>query len=182
MKSSDIILMPEYFDRYINLVADIELNQAFDESLAQIENFDIKRLKQVGDKAYAPDKWTAKGLVQHVLDFERIFTYRALLFARREGSPTQGVDEKLLGANMKAERRIVEDLMQELKIVRLATKSLFDSFDNEMLQATGINWKFEISVLAMGFTIVGHNIYHFKKIEEQYFPLIENNEAISNLR
>lgn len=173
MKKSEINLMPEYFDRYINVVPDIELSQAFDKSLEQIETFDIQRLEQVGDKAYEPGKWTAKGIVQHVLDFERIFSYRALLFARREGSTPQPVDENVLGANMKAEQRTVEDLMQELKIVRRGTKFLFDSFDNEDLQTIGINWKYEISVLAMGFIIVGHHFYHFQKIEEKYFPLIK---------
>ncbi len=50
---------------------------------------------------------------------------------------------------------------------------MFDSFDNETLQAVGTNWKYEISVLAMGFNIIGHQIYHLNIIEERYFPLLE---------
>jgi hypothetical protein len=60
-----------------------------------------------------------------------------------------------------------------LRITRLSTKALFESFDAETLQNTGVNWKYEISVLAMGFTIIGHQIHHLKIIEEKYYPLLD---------
>ncbi len=169
MKKSDINPPPEYFDRYINLVADVELWQAFERSIAQLNKLDKNLLAKLDGKKYAPDKWTVKEILQHIIDFERILTYRALLFARREGSIPQGVDEKLLGANMNADRRTIDALVDELKIVRVSTKTMFDSFDDEMLQTSGTNWKYEISVLAMGFSIIGHQIHHLKTIEEKYY-------------
>jgi hypothetical protein len=57
--------------------------------------------------------------------------------------------------------------------VRCATKSLYDSFDQKALQALGISWEYEISVLALGFTIIGHQIHHLRIIEERYYPLLE---------
>jgi hypothetical protein len=171
MKKSDINPMPEYFDRYINLADDVELLQAFDDSIEQLDKLDKSLLTKFGDRAYAPDKWTPKEILQHIIDFERILTYRSLLFARREGSIPQGIDEKLLGANMNADKRSIDELIGELKIVRASTKAMFASFDEEMLQNKGTNWKYEISVLAMGFTIVGHQIHHLKVIEEKYFSL-----------
>ena len=173
MKKSDIDPMPQYFDRYINLVADVELSQAFDDSIWQLNNLDKDLLIKLDGKKYAPGKWTVKEIFQHVIDFERILAYRTLLFARCEGSIPQGVDEKLLGAKMFADKRTIDNLIDELKIVRASTKSMFESFDDEMLQAVGTNWKYEISVLAMGFNIVGHQIHHLKIIEERYFPLLE---------
>lgn len=164
--------MPEYFDRYINLVADIELTQAFDESLRQIDALDKDLLRKLDDKRYAPDKWTIKGILQHVIDFERIFAYRALLFARKEGSPPQGVDETTLAASMKAERRSIDELLEDLKAARLSTKALFAGFDDEMLLNTGICWKYEMPVLAVGFLAVGHQLHHLKIVEERYYPLV----------
>ena len=172
-KKSDINPMPEYFDRYINLVGDVELFDAFDESLEQLESLDFKQLEQLGDKKYAPDKWKVKGIFQHVIDFERILAYRALLFARREGSFPQGIDENLLGTNMQADRRTIDALVDELKIVRVSTKTMFESFDDEMLQYKGTNWKYEISVLAVGFAVIGHQIHHLDIIREKYFPLVQ---------
>ena len=163
--------MPEYFDRYINLVGDVELLDAFDNSIEQLENLDFKLLEQLDGVTYAPDKWTIKTLFQHVTDFERILCYRALLFARGDANLRQGIDEGLLAETAKADGRTIESLITELKSVRLASRSLFANFDEEMLRRTGMNWKYEVSVLAMGFAIVGHQIHHLDIIRERYFPL-----------
>jgi hypothetical protein len=74
---------------------------------------------------------------------------------------------------MKADQRAIASLIDELGITRLSTKGLFDSFGDQALQNSGINWKYEISVLAMGFTIIGHQIHHLKIIEERYYPLLD---------
>lgn len=173
MKRSDIKTMPQYFEKYINQVDDLELSQAFDESVKQLDLLDRSLLTRLDGKRYAPGKWTTKETLQHVIDWERILSFRALLFARKEGSTPQGVDGDLLAANMNANQRTIDSLIDELKITRLSTKSLFDSFDDETLRNTGINWKYEISVLAMGFTIVGHQIHHLKILEERYYPLLD---------
>jgi hypothetical protein len=172
MKRSDIQTMPEYFEKYINLVDDVELSQAFDGSIKQLDELDKSFLARLDSHRYAPDKWTVKEVLQHVIDWERILSFRTLLFARKEGSTPQGVDGDLLAANMNADRRAIDSLIDELKRARLSTKAMFESFNNDTLQNTGINWKYEISVLAMGFTIVGHQIHHLKIIEEKYYPLL----------
>jgi hypothetical protein len=173
MKRSDIKTMPQYFEKYINLVDDLELSQAFGESVKQLDRLDRNLLARLDSKRYSPGKWTVKETLQHVIDWERILSFRTLLFARKEGSTPQGVDGDLLAVNMKADQRAIDSLVDELRITRLSTKALFESFDEETLQNTGTNWKYEISVLAMGFTIIGHQIHHLKIIEEKYYPLLD---------
>jgi DinB superfamily len=173
MKKSDINPLPEYFDRYINLSDDIELSEAFEKSLEQLNNLDKDKLAKLGDKIYAPGKWTAKEVFQHIIDWERILASRTLLFARLEVSIPQNIDENLLAANMSAEKRTIDELIEELKIARLSTKAMFESFDAEMLLSKGMNWKYEMSVLAMGFNIIGHQIHHLSVIEDKYFPLVD---------
>lgn len=172
MKRSDIKIMPQYFEKYISLVNDVELSQAFDDSVKQLDELDKKLLAKLDGKRYAPDKWTVKETFQHVIDWERILSFRALLFARKETSMPQSVDGDLLAANMNADQRPIDGLIDELKITRLSTKAMFESFDDGTLQNTGVNWKHEMSVLAMGFTIIGHQIHHLKIIEEKYYPLL----------
>ncbi len=173
MKKSDINPMPEYFDYYINLIDDIELSQAFDNSIQQIESFDIEKLKRIGSKIYAPDKWTVNSIIQHITDFERIFCYRALVYARRLGITPQGIDEQILAENSNADSRNITEVVEELHLARIATKSMFENFDEEILQTNGIIWKYEMSVLAIGFNLIGHQIHHFKVIEDKYFPLAD---------
>jgi len=171
MKRSDINPMPEYWDRYINLVADVELGQALQDSIRQLDQLDRAALTRVGDRTYAPGKWSVKDIIQHLTDVERIMSYRALLFARRNGTIPQGFGPDLFAANAVANRRTIDELIDELLIVRRSTKDLYDSFDDEMLKARGINWEQEVSVLDLGFIIVGHQLHHLNVIAERYSPL-----------
>jgi len=172
MKRSDIKTIPEYFDRYINQVDDIELDDAFQNNLNTMSGLNIKSLEALGDKSYAEDKWTIKDIFQHVIDTERVFAYRALRFARRDGVTPQGYDQDIFAANAKAQQRTIKDVVEEMKLVHQSSCLLFRSFDKETLQATGICWKVEMAVLALGFTIAGHFIHHMKIIKEKYLPLM----------
>jgi hypothetical protein len=173
-KRSDIKRMPQYFENYINLVDDVGLSEAFDGSIRQVEALDRGLLTRLGGKSYAQGKWTVKESLQHVIDWERILSYRTLLFARKEGSVPQSVDGDLLAASMNADRRAIDGMVDELRSVRLSTRAMFRSFDDDTLQSIGTNWRYEISVLAMGFTIIGHQIHHLRIIEEKYYPLLES--------
>ena len=81
MKRSDINPMPQYYDRYINLVADVELQQAFENSVLQLKGLDRNLLASLDGRTYALGKWTVKEIIQHLIDVERIMCYRVLLFA-----------------------------------------------------------------------------------------------------
>ena len=58
MKRSDIKEFPEYFEYYINLVDDIQLANAFDKSLKQIDDLDLAPFKRIGLNVYADGKWS----------------------------------------------------------------------------------------------------------------------------
>jgi len=173
MKRSEINPMPQYYDRYINLVADVELVQGFDSSILQLNGLDRNILASLDGRTYAPGKWTVNEIIQHVTDVERIMGYRVLLFARRDETIPQGFDQNLFVANARANARTIDALIDELITVRRATKSLYDSFDERALRSLGISWEYEISVLAMGFMIIGHQVHHLNVIEERYRPLLE---------
>ena len=163
--------MPEYFDRYINLVDDISLRDAFDRSIEQIDAFDTAALDRIGAAVYEPGKWTVPGILQHITDFERIFGYRSMVYARSAGISPQGIDQDVIAANSRAEHRTARQILADLRAARLANKALFESFDDEMLSARGLCWKYEMPVLAIGFTTIGHQIHHFRIIEERYYSL-----------
>src|SRR5438093_16587 len=172
MKKSDINPMPPNFAKYIDLVADVELEKAFDDSGRQLNELDKDVLETLGDKRYAPGKWTVKDILQHLADSDRIMSYQALMLVRKDESVLQGFDEKLHVKNANALRRTVDEMIEEIKVARASTISLFDSFDDEILLHKAIKWKYEISVLAMGFTIIGHQSHHLRIIEERYLPLL----------
>lgn len=171
MKRSDINPMPQYWERYINLVPDVELPQAFNDSIHQLESLNRDALGPIADKTYSPGKWSMKDIIQHLIDGERIMCFRALMFARRDGAIPPGFEQDDFAVNAGANRRTFDDLIDELINVRRATKAMYDSFDEEMLKARGMNWETEVSVLDVGFIIVGHQIHHFNVIAERYASL-----------
>ncbi|MEQ1797770.1 MAG: DinB family protein [Lacibacter sp.] len=171
MKRSEISPKPGFFEKYINLVDDVELSDAFDISLQQINQLDLALLKRIGTKTYAEGKWTVNETLQHITDFERILSYRTILFARRKKTVQPGFDEELLARHSKANTKTIEQILEELIAVRKSTIAMFNNFDEEILSLTGINWQFEISVAGMGFNIIGHQAHHLQLINTHYIPL-----------
>jgi hypothetical protein len=170
MKRSEIKKMPEYFDRYINLVEDIDVVDALKKNSPNL--FDREKLTLLGDKVYEPGKWTVKEMIQHLIDAERIFTYRALRYARNDKTVLPGFDENTYVPNSEAGIRNLEDLFIEYNTVRQSTIYMYQSFSNEMLEHEGISFNRDISVLAVGFTIAGHAIHHNNILKERYYKLI----------
>lgn len=173
MKKTDIKKMPEYFDRYILLTDDVSYLQALEISLKELENAPIDKWKALGEKVYAKDKWTIKDILQHYIDTERVFTYRVTAIARGDKQIMNPYDEKVFATAASANRRSIDDLLNELLILRKGTIMMYNSFSVEMLQqqGNGINGM-QYCPLSLGFMLAGHQRWHFRVLEEKYFPLL----------
>ncbi len=168
MKKSSITTLGSYFDRYIDLAEDIDLVEALEQSMLDIDMLDMIHLRNLSNWAYAEGKWSVKDIIQHIIDTERIFCYRTLCYARLDQNIPNSYDENEYAANAKTIKREIDDIVDELKTVRLATIAMFKSFDDEDLQKIGTCWKYPMSVLAMGFILVGHQKHHFSVMKERY--------------
>ncbi len=172
MTKSEIPVMPKFFDRYINLADNTLVMDALTKG-ASFENLiPAKTLEALGDLRYAPNKWTVKDILQHIIDTERIMSYRALRLSRNDQTPLPGFDEELFGQTANGINRTIPDLYAEYADVRQATVRLFSSFDEEMLLRSGICSNQTISVLALGFVLVGHATHHANIINDRYLPLL----------
>jgi len=118
--------------------------------------------------AYAEQKWTIREILLHLIDTERIFSYRALRIARNDKTNLPGFDENDFARNSKANMRTLQELTEEFKAVRHATLSLFRRFDADDWSKTGMASNSEISVRAIGFILAGHAIHHERIIKERY--------------
>jgi len=172
MKRSDIYPLPEYFDRYINQCDDVEIAVAIQMSIDEVNDFPLEKWKALGNRVYAPGKWTVKDILQHLIDTERIFMYRVLAFARGENQSMPSFSEDEYATAAAAVNREVESLVEELKAVHLSLKALYDSFTPAMLDKIGKGFKGEYSVASLGFMLPGHQRWHLKVLEEKYYPLL----------
>lgn len=172
MKRSEINPLPSYFDQYILKVEDIELMDALKKYGIGYFQAEYKSLKNLRDMTYATGKWTVKDILQHVVDSERIFAYRALRISRKDSTPLPGYDQELLASNAGASRRTVGELLREFELVRESNIMMFENFAPDMLANVGNCNNIRMSALAVGFTIVGHAIHHMNVIRERYYPLL----------
>lgn len=160
---------PAYFDKYIQLVETDSVTEAIIKYAQPLIEF-FESIPE--DKAlyrYAEGKWSVKEMLQHIIDTERIFGYRALCISRKDQTPLPGFDEKTYSDASHADERNQHDLVEELKAVRTSTDLLLKSFTAEQLQQSGITNGQQNTVNAIGFIIFGHLLHHKKILEERYF-------------
>jgi hypothetical protein len=164
----DLQRVPEFYHGYINQVKEDDLMRAFKNQTPVLINFFESIPQNKHDYAYAEGKWTIKEVLQHLIDGERIFCYRALRFARKDDTPLPGFDENLFAETAKADKRNWNDLVEEFKAVRRSSELLFGSFDEEQLDASGVSNNHSNYVLGFGYITVGHTLHHMKVISERY--------------
>src|SRR5882724_9566236 len=86
---------------------------------------------------YAPGKWNIREILVHIIDGERIFSYRALRFARNDKTILPGFNHIEFNIYSGADRRSLENIFDEYKAVRHSTITLFNGLDDEALIRKG---------------------------------------------
>jgi hypothetical protein len=118
--------------------------------------------------AYIEGKWTIKEVIQHVIDTERVFNYRAMCFARNDKTSLPGFDHDLFVKNLNMNARDYTDLLYEMEVLRKSTILLFKSFSEEALLRIGMGSGNKMSVRALGYLFSGHQIHHLNVVKELY--------------
>ncbi|MGH2622594.1 MAG: DinB family protein [Sphingobacterium sp.] len=158
---------PAIFNDYIETVSgDVmeELNQ-------QITTFPefIKSIpEELGTFSYAEDKWSIKEVLCHILDAERIMTYRALRFSRNDMTALAPFEQDEFVANSRHNERKFEDIAEEFVHLRKSNLILFHSFDETELNRKGMASDRLISVRAFLYIIAGHLNHHVLLLKSRY--------------
>lgn len=157
-----------FYKNYIIELGDVNLFKILDTShqnlLKTITNLSEDKLNY----SYAKGKWTIKEVLQHLIDTERIMSYRALRFSRNDKTEIPGFNENFYVENSNGKNRTKESLLNEFSLIRNSTIALFKSFSDKMLTKIGNANDNKMSVRALGFVIAGHQIHHLKVIQEKY--------------
>lgn len=168
MPRPDLSTVPRFYHKYVSQIQAEEVNEAIEENTENTLSFLRDIPEEKWSHRYAEGKWSIKEMIQHVIDAERIFSYRALCFARGEKLSLPGFEENDYAAASKADGRTKEALLEEFETVRKSIQQLFASFDEEQLTVTGIANNNPISVNAIGFIIPGHVQHHVNILKERY--------------
>lgn len=157
-----------YYSKYIDLVPDGPIVDVLRSQMSET----LKLLRSIqeakGSHAYAPGKWTIKEVVGHVTDAERVFSYRALRFARADATALPGFDENQYTPSGEFGSRTLQNLADELEIVRHSTAALFDGLPKDAATRMGTASNNPVSVQALAYIIAGHERHHVKLLKERY--------------
>ncbi|WP_298765222.1 DinB family protein [uncultured Polaribacter sp.] len=159
-----------YFEQYLKLVAVVE--KSIVENLESSQNeFDtlltgLPKNKQ--EFSYEEGKWSIKEVVQHIIDTERIFNYRALCFARNDKTNLPGFDQDIFVNNDNANDRDFAEMLEEMQTLRKSTIQLYNSFSKEALLRIGVASENKMSVRALGYLFSGHQKHHVNILKERY--------------
>lgn len=162
----------EYAPFYANYIAQVSEEYTLQEELEISLHRFIKFVQNIPmdkfDYRYEEGKWTIKDIIQHIIDAERIFVYRALRFARFDKTDLPGFEENNYADVANANKLSIMDLLAELSAVRHATMLMFKTFSEEQLLQIGTANNNPMSVRALGFVIIGHQNHHQRVFEERY--------------
>ena len=157
-----------YQMNYIKLVSEQNIVKGLNNQKEEMIHFfsAIPVFKQ--EFRYEESKWTIKDLLLHLIDAERVFAYRALRIARNDATALPGFDENEYVLAAHANERAYESLLEEYRIVRDATISLFSSFSESDFLKLGTASNASVSVRGIGYCILGHELHHKQIIIERY--------------
>jgi uncharacterized damage-inducible protein DinB len=116
----------------------------------------------------AGGEWTIKEILVHIIDDERIYSYRALRFARNDATELPGFDQERFTLYAGANERRIEDIFEEYEAVRRATIMLFQHLPEAALTRSGIANGHTMSVRAAAYHIAGHELHHLNSIRQNY--------------
>jgi uncharacterized damage-inducible protein DinB len=160
--------VPQFYKNYVQQVDETDVLQALRLSGFRSQVLIHSIPPDKADYRYAEGKWTIREVLCHILDAERIFAYRALRFARNDKTNLHPFDENSYAPEANAGGRSLKKIADEFSHLRASTVDLFDAFTEEMLHRKGTANNNEISVLALGFIIAGHEAHHRRIITERY--------------
>ena len=157
-----------YYERYVSLVPDGDLVETLERQGAETVALLRGLTEEQGAHRYEAGKWSVKQLVGHVSDGERIFSYRALAFARGDlqALPSMEQDEWMAGVDFDA--RTLSSLIDEFEAVRAATLHLLRHLSPEAWARRGTASDNEVTVRALAYVIAGHEAHHVRVLRERY--------------
>ena len=158
-----------YYERYISLVPEEDVVNVLAHQSTELARMFHGVSDSVGTFAYEEGKWTAKEVLSHLIDGERMFAYRVFRIARGDQTPIEGFEQDGYIENSHANRRSISDLLDEFKLLRKTNIMFFRNLEANDWTRIGTANNVEISVRSLAWIMAGHIRHHAAILKERYF-------------
>jgi len=154
---------------YVDLIPeDSDIIEVLEESLKTVRDLVGSIPAEKLDVPCAEGEWTVKEVLSHNMDTERVFTYRALRFARNDPTELFPVDQNLYVQYSGINDHSIDDILEEYASIRQATLTLFKSFDEAAIRRAGKVSGNPTTVAALMWLTAGHEAHHLNSIRQNY--------------
>ena len=157
-----------YFDRYISRVPEADVLPVLERQRAELRAAFSGVSEAKGGFRYAPEKWSVRELLGHVVDTERIFGYRALCISRGETTALPGFEQDDYAAVAGHDRWTLAELIEDFDVVRRSTLAVLAHLDEAAVRRVGTSSGHPTSVRAIAFIVAGHLRHHLAVLAERY--------------
>lgn len=157
-----------YYGRYIALVPEGDVVSTLESQMKDTRALLVAAPSAVATYRYAPDKWSVNEMLGHIIDSERIFSVRALRFARADASPLPGYEQDDYVRNASFDSYPLAELVAELESVRRSTVLFFRHLTEEAWLRKGVANNAEVTVRALAYIIAGHELHHREILKTRY--------------
>lgn len=161
-----------YYGAYIDRVEGKQLSLILRQQRARTLELLSGLSEEQASYRYAPEKWSIKQVVGHLIDTERVFVFRAMSIARGESQSLPGFDQDEYVVTGRFDQRSLESLIAEYEAVRNASIAFFESLDEAGWLEMGTANDVAVSVRAIGYIVPGHESHHLAVLDERYLGQI----------
>ncbi len=162
---------PSYYGRYVKLIEDDNILNVLDRQKNEMVHLFNNISEEASGFRYADNKWSIKEVLGHMMDVERVFSYRALRFARQDQTPLAEFDQDKYIESANFDSRTLIDLNDEYRSMRECTHTLFSGFDDLMLNNKGVASRQIFTVRSVAFIIAGHELHHKHILKYKYLKI-----------
>jgi uncharacterized damage-inducible protein DinB len=158
-----------YYEDIIKLVdKNISVLQQLKDNAKLVETLLKSLSEEQLQYKYAEEKWCIKDILQHIVDIERLLSFRGMNFVRQNKTPQQWIDENAFATSAEAYKKPLRKILAEYKTQRTASIAFYKNLSHKELKRCGIASNFDMSVSATLFIICGHELHHLQIIKERY--------------
>ena len=158
----------EFYAGYISLIEEGDIVATLSTNRVKTKQIFDSLSEEKGNYAYAPNKWTIKEMLEHIIDTERVFAYRFMRVYRGDTTALPSFDQDIFVKNGVANKRSLQSLAREFYILREANLLMLENLDESKLDFRGMMSGNPITPRALLYIIAGHEAHHIKILKERY--------------
>jgi len=117
-----------------------------------------------------PSEWSIKEVLGHLIDGERVFSYRLLRISRNDQTPLPGFEQEDFVRESGFDKFPLEDLIAEFESMRRANILAIKNMRDESTRRLGVASGATVSARALIYIMVGHVEHHMESLRENYLP------------